>query len=262
MVVSHGPQRSSRRAENVGSARCSVCLRRPPATRIVASAVRSELAERRALPFVDRPDRRSADVSEDQPSNVPPARMMGHIEGGRMSPDAAGEEDRALPSRGVGEHQIGASRPRGEQEELRRPHDPPSLDGDHVAEGYSRRVHDRKGPDVDTPLLEPSHDRLGPASASQRADPAHEFGSGVCDEPRTRAVSDVAPDVDTDLIDPDVPFQEQRDLDSMDFLNYVTGLEEEAGIRIPGPDYPRVSTLSGCIEYVLAAVQARPQRGR
>ena len=70
------------------------------------------------------------------------------------------------------------------------------------------------------------------------------------------ALCDVAPEVDAASIDPDVPFQEQLDLDSMDFLNYVTGIEEAAGIRIPEPDYPRVATLSGCVAYVLAAVPA------
>jgi acyl carrier protein len=51
----------------------------------------------------------------------------------------------------------------------------------------------------------------------------------------------------------DFPFQEQLDLDSMDFLNHVTGLEEAAGIRIPEPHYRRISTLSGCVAYMLAA---------
>jgi hypothetical protein len=39
----------------------------------------------------------------------------------------------------------------------------------------------------------------------------------------------------------------------MDFLNHVTGLEEAAGIRIPEPDHRRISTLSGCVAYMLAA---------
>ena len=68
-----------------------------------------------------------------------------------------------------------------------------------------------------------------------------------------KTLCDVAPKVDAASIDPDVPFQEQLDLDSMDFLNYVTDLEEAAGIRIPEPDYRRVSTLSGCVAYMLAA---------
>lgn len=76
------------------------------------------------------------------------------------------------------------------------------------------------------------------------------------------ALCDVAPEIDTATIDPDVPFQDQLDLDSMDFLNYVTGVEEAAGIRIPEPDYPKVSTLSTCIAYVVATVAAQPERAR
>jgi hypothetical protein len=46
--------------------------------------------------------------------------------------------------------------------------------------------------------------------------------------------------------------------------SYVTGprrgaairIPEPDQIRIPEPDHPRVSTLSGCMEYVLAAMPA------
>jgi acyl carrier protein len=76
------------------------------------------------------------------------------------------------------------------------------------------------------------------------------------------ALRDVAPEIDSATIDPDVPFQEQLDLDSMDFLNYVSGVEEAAGIRIPEPDYPKVSSLAGCVAFVLAVVAARPERAR
>lgn len=76
------------------------------------------------------------------------------------------------------------------------------------------------------------------------------------------ALRDVAPEVDSATIDPDVPFQDQLDLDSMDFLNYVTGVEEAARIRIPERDNPKVSTLSGCVAYVLAVVAAQPERAR
>ena len=77
-----------------------------------------------------------------------------------------------------------------------------------------------------------------------------------------KSLCDVAPEVDAASIDPDVPFQEQLDLDSMDFLNYVTGLEEAAGIRIPEPDYRRVSTLSGCVAYMVAATPVPREEAR
>ena len=63
----------------------------------------------------------------------------------------------------------------------------------------------------------------------------------------------VAPEVDLDAVDPDVPLQEAMDLDSMDFLNLVTALHEQTGIDIPERDYPSVSTVAGFVAYVVAA---------
>ena len=65
-----------------------------------------------------------------------------------------------------------------------------------------------------------------------------------------RSLSDVAPEIDVDAVDPKLPFQEQFDVDSMDVLNYITGLEEGAGIRIPEPDYAKVSSLFSAVAYL------------
>lgn len=72
-----------------------------------------------------------------------------------------------------------------------------------------------------------------------------------------RVLGEIAPEADLETLEPDVPFQEQLDLDSMDFLNLVTGLAEETGVEIPERDYPRMSTLGACIEYLRSA--ATPQ---
>ena len=68
-----------------------------------------------------------------------------------------------------------------------------------------------------------------------------------------RSLSDVAPEIDLGTVDPDVRFQEQFDLDSMDVLNYVTGLEEGAGIRIPETDYAKVTSLTAAVDYLSRA---------
>jgi len=65
------------------------------------------------------------------------------------------------------------------------------------------------------------------------------------------ALTDVAPEIDEGSIRPDVPFQEQFDMDSMDVLNYVTGLEESAGRQIPERDYPHVASLSLATAYLV-----------
>jgi acyl carrier protein len=36
----------------------------------------------------------------------------------------------------------------------------------------------------------------------------------------------IAPEADLETIEPDVPFREQIDIDSMDYLNFVIALEE------------------------------------
>ena len=60
----------------------------------------------------------------------------------------------------------------------------------------------------------------------------------------------IAPEVDLDTVDPTVELREQIDIDSMDFLNFVTGLHDRTGVDIPESDYVHVSTLGGCVEYL------------
>ena len=43
----------------------------------------------------------------------------------------------------------------------------------------------------------------------------------------------IAPEADTDRLDPKHSFRDQFDLDSVDYLNFVLGLEAAFGIRIP-----------------------------
>lgn len=62
----------------------------------------------------------------------------------------------------------------------------------------------------------------------------------------------VAPDADLDQVGPDETLQEGLDLDSIDFLNFVTALHEATGLEIPERDYPRLSTLDGAVAYLTA----------
>ena len=63
-------------------------------------------------------------------------------------------------------------------------------------------------------------------------------------------LTDVAPDVDAEAIDPEVAFRDQFDFDSMDFMNFAIGLSERFAIAIPETDYPELSSLSGSIDYL------------
>jgi len=40
------------------------------------------------------------------------------------------------------------------------------------------------------------------------------------------------------------------DIDSMDFLNFVIALDEKLDVRIPESDYPKLSTLDACVEFL------------
>ncbi len=66
------------------------------------------------------------------------------------------------------------------------------------------------------------------------------------------ALSEIAPDVDLDLLDPDAPFQEEADIDSMDFLNLITRLHDDTGVDIPDSDYPKLSSLTAIFSYLEA----------
>jgi acyl carrier protein len=60
----------------------------------------------------------------------------------------------------------------------------------------------------------------------------------------------IAPEADLDRLDPAASLQEQLDLDSFDFLQFVEGLHEQVGVEIPERDYPKVASLDGCAAYV------------
>jgi acyl carrier protein len=69
-----------------------------------------------------------------------------------------------------------------------------------------------------------------------------------------RAVlAEVAPEADLDSVGPDETMQEALDLDSIDFLNFVTGLHERTGLEIPERDYPELSTVEGCVHYLTSS---------
>jgi hypothetical protein len=55
----------------------------------------------------------------------------------------------------------------------------------------------------------------------------------------------------------------------MDLLNFVIALHDTLRVEIPGADYPRLSTLDGCVRLpgrrgrpVSGATRASPGRGR
>jgi acyl carrier protein len=66
------------------------------------------------------------------------------------------------------------------------------------------------------------------------------------------ALLETAPEVNTDGLDPGVSFRDQFEIDSVDFLNFVLSLEKRLDLKIPEVDYPKLSSLNGCISYLTA----------
>jgi acyl carrier protein len=72
-----------------------------------------------------------------------------------------------------------------------------------------------------------------------------------------RVLGNIAPEAETDQIDPAVDLREQLDLDSMDILNLMVGIHEILGVDIPEADYPQMANLNGCVVYLRSRLQAR-----
>jgi acyl carrier protein len=62
----------------------------------------------------------------------------------------------------------------------------------------------------------------------------------------------IAPEVAPGDLDPAVPLRDQVDLDSMDWLNFLVGLNAKLGIDIPESDYAKLVTLNDLVAYARA----------
>lgn len=65
------------------------------------------------------------------------------------------------------------------------------------------------------------------------------------------AIADVAPEIDTDTVDPDTSLRDGADLDSMDFLAYISTVSETIGVDVPEDDYERLDTVNDAVAYVV-----------
>ena len=65
-----------------------------------------------------------------------------------------------------------------------------------------------------------------------------------------RLLSNIAADADLSAVNLHISFHDQFEIDSIDYLNLMMALEEEFQVTIPDLDYPKLSTLQGCVEYL------------
>jgi acyl carrier protein len=68
--------------------------------------------------------------------------------------------------------------------------------------------------------------------------------------PVLEVLEKIAPEADIASLDPERSFRDQFGIDSIDYLNFMMGLEERLGVRIAEIDYPKLSSLRGCLDYL------------
>lgn len=60
----------------------------------------------------------------------------------------------------------------------------------------------------------------------------------------------IAPDEDLSDLRDEVPFREQMELDSMDFLDIVMELRKLYRVQIPEEDYGNLGTMASTVKYL------------
>ncbi|EKV31846.1 hypothetical protein C882_3598 [Caenispirillum salinarum AK4] len=77
---------------------------------------------------------------------------------------------------------------------------------------------------------------------------ATDLRAAVIDELRA-----LTPETDPADIPEDADIREALDFDSMDVLNFVTGLSKRLNVDIPERDVPEVLTIAGAVAYLTEA---------
>ncbi len=73
-------------------------------------------------------------------------------------------------------------------------------------------------------------------------------------------LSDIAPDQDLSDLKPDVPFRDQLEMDSMDFLDIVMELRKRYRVQIPEQDYPALASMTSTVEYLAPLMKDIPKK--
>lgn len=73
------------------------------------------------------------------------------------------------------------------------------------------------------------------------------------DEIRTLIISElnnIAPESDAATINPTTDLREALDIDSLDFLNFLSALHKRTGVNVPESDYAKLLTLDNVLTYM------------
>ena len=68
----------------------------------------------------------------------------------------------------------------------------------------------------------------------------------------------IAPDEDLSHLNDSLPFREQMELDSMDFLDIVMELRKLYRVQIPEADYPNLISMDSTVTYLTPMLKDVP----
>lgn len=66
------------------------------------------------------------------------------------------------------------------------------------------------------------------------------------------AINEVAPDVDTQELDPASRLRQDLELDSLDFLRLLELLAQSTGVSTPEDDYADLTSIQRLVDYIAA----------
>lgn len=69
-------------------------------------------------------------------------------------------------------------------------------------------------------------------------------------------LGNIAPEIDIGTVDPAADLREALDIDSMDFLNFITAIHHRLGVDVPELDYPKLITIDGAVKYLEAKLKS------
>jgi acyl carrier protein len=63
-------------------------------------------------------------------------------------------------------------------------------------------------------------------------------------------LGNIAPEMDIEKLDPSADLREALDIDSIDYLNFITAVHQRLGVDVPELDYAKLFTLNGALSYL------------
>lgn len=69
-------------------------------------------------------------------------------------------------------------------------------------------------------------------------------------------LGNIAPEIDLATVNPAADLREALDIDSMDFLNFITAIHHRLGVDVPELDYPKLVTLDSAVTYLESKLRA------